>query len=261
LHRFQPFDTDAQLDQLIRWVAACLGLQGAGLPTVRWPDSLLDFQPDVADRQSEWSAIRDLLAGRARERILLLEGASGLGKSVLVRSASTYAKKLGIPVVRVDFKGGGLDVAAVLGQFDLDLGTQLPNFSRQGADKTHLLRRDLRALRQPVLIIFDSYEDVAENKTVADWLCQHLLNEIETALGLAVIVAGQRVPDSASAFWRELARHLPLSPITELEHWEPWIERRYPSFRHKGAHLPTVLMIAQGNPAVIATVCEAIAKS
>jgi hypothetical protein len=137
----------------------------------------------------------------------------------------------------------------------------LANFSQQGADKTHLLRKDLRSLRQPVLIIFDSYEDVVENKTVADWLCQQLFNEIETALGLAVIVAGQRVPDSASAFWRELARHLQVEPITELEHWEAWIERRYPSFRQKGVDLPTVLMIAHGNPAVIATSCEAVAKS
>jgi hypothetical protein len=260
-HRFQPFDTDAQLDQLIRWVVSCLGLQGAELPTVRWPTPV-EFQPDLADRvKTEWQAIVDLLAGRSRERILLFEGASGLGKSMLVRHAVTYAKKLEIPVARVDFKGGGLDVAAVLQQFDLDLGAHLPNFSQQGADKTHLLRKDLRALRQPLFIIFDSYEDVAENKTVVDWLCQQLLNEIETALGLVVIVAGQRVPDSARAFWRELARHLQVGPITELEHWEAWIERRYPSFRHKGAHLPTVLMIAQGNPAVITTSCEAIAKN
>jgi KaiC/GvpD/RAD55 family RecA-like ATPase len=216
----------------------------------------------LADRvKTEWQAIVDLLAGRSRERILLFEGASGLGKSVLVRHAVTYAKKLEIPVAWVDFKGGVLDVAAVLEQFDLDLGAHLPKFSQQGADNTHLLRKDLRALRQPVLIIFDGYEAVAENKPVADWLCQQLLNEIETALGLAVIVAGQRVPDPMSSFWRELARHLQLGPITELEHWEPWIERRYPTFRDKGAHLPTVLMIAHGNPAVITTSCEAIAKS
>jgi hypothetical protein len=54
---------------------------------------------------------------------------------------------------------------------------------------------------------------------------------------------------------------LQLGPITELEHWKPWIERRYPSFRDKRVDLPTVLMIAHGNPAVIATSCEAIAKS
>lgn len=260
-HRFQPLNADSELDQLIRWVAACLGLRDAQLPTVRWPKPI-EFQPDLADRvKNEWQAIVDLLAGHSRERILLFEGASGLGKSALVRHAVTYAKELEIPVARVDFKGGGLDVAAVLGQFDLDLGMHLPNFSQQGADKSHLLRKDLRALRQPVLIIFDSYEDAAENRIMADWICQQLLNEMETALGLTVIVAGQTVPNSARAFWRELARHLQLGPITELEHWEQWVNRRYPNFRHKGAHLPTVLMIAQGNPAVIATSCEAIAKS
>jgi hypothetical protein len=158
----------------------------------------------------------------------------------------------------VDFKGGGVDVPAVLGQFDLDLGMNLPNFSRLGADKTHLLRKDLRALRQPVLIIFDSYEEAAGNKPVADWLCQQFLNEIETAIGLAVIVAGQRIPKSASTSWSELTRCLQLEPITEPEHWEPWIDRRYPKFRQQGAHLPTVLMSARGNPALVATLCEAI---
>jgi hypothetical protein len=112
-----------------------------------------------------------------------------------------------------------------------------------------------------VLVVFDSYEDVAENKTIADWLSRQFLNEIETALGLAVIVAGQRVPDSVSAFWGDLSRRLQIGPIMELEHWESWIYQRYPSFRQKGVHLPTVLMITHGNPAVIATTCEAIAKS
>jgi hypothetical protein len=84
--------------------------------------------------------------------------------------------------------------------------------------------------------------------------------EVETALGLAVIVAGQKVPDYASAGWRDLVRHLPLEPITDIEHWEPWVERRYPGFRDKGAHLPTVVMAANGNPALISTLCETIVK-
>jgi hypothetical protein len=259
-HRFQPFDNDDQLNQLIRWVAACLGLEGIELPTVHWPTPV-EFQFDLADRRkAEWQAIEDLLAGRSRERILLFEGGSGLGKSALLRQAAIYARQLGIPAVRVDFKGGVLDVAGALGQFDLDLGAYLPNFAREGASKTHLLRKDLRALRQPVLLIFDHYEDVAENKTVADWLCQQLLGEVETALAVAVIVAGQKVPVYTNALWRGLMRHLPLEPITELDQWEPWVDRRYPDFRHKGAHLPTVLMIARGNPGVIAAACEAIAK-
>jgi hypothetical protein len=260
-HNFRLFESGAAFDELVPWLASRLQLRGIELPSARWPTPI-EYKPDLADRlKYEWQAIVDLLAGRSRERILLFQGDSGLGKSLLVRYAAKYVSLLGIPIVRVDFKSGELNVAGVLGQFDLDLGNYLPNFSRQGGDKTHLLRKDLRALRQPVLIIFDTYEVAAENKPVADWLCQQFLNEVETAFGLGVIVAGQRVPDPTNAPWRELARHVQLRPITEPEHWEPWIERHYPTFHGKGAHLPTVLMIAHGNPAVIATSCEAIAKS
>lgn len=259
-HQFRPFDADHELNQLIRWIAERLGLPGIEPPTVRWPAPVA-FEPDLADRTAEWPAVVDLLAGRSRERILLIQGGTGLGKSALVRHAEAYAKRLGLPVVRVDFKAVQ-DVAGVLGQFDLDLGGQLPNFSRAGAGKTHLLRKDLRALRQPVLLIFDSYDKhVLDNKPVADWLNQLLLAEVETALGLAVIVAGQERPNLPGAGWNDLARHVPLDPITNPEAWEGWIDRRYPTFRTKGAHLPTVLMAAGGNPALVSTLCDGIARS
>ncbi len=259
-HQFRPFAADDQLDQLIRWVAGCLGLQGIESPTVRWPTPV-EFQPDLADRsKKEWPAVVDLLAGQSRERILLFEGDSGLGKTELIRQTVAYAKDLGLTVVRVNFNAGLLDIAGILGQFDLDLGAHLPNFSREGASKTHLLRKDLRALRQPVLLIFDGYnKDVADNKAVADWLNQHLLAEVETALGLAVIVAGQRVPDFVNAGWRDLARYLPLEPITKVEDWEPWIARRYPDFRDKG-DLLTILKLARGNPGVVSASCVVIVK-
>jgi hypothetical protein len=141
------------------------------------------------------------------------------------------------------------------------LSPHLPNFTREGASKTYLLRRDLRNLRRPVLVVFDTYEGSAGNKIVVDWLNQQFFPEVETALGLAVIVAGQQVPYYNTAGWRDLVRHMNLSPITEIEHWKPWVERHYPNFEKKGADLKTVMMFARGNPAVISTACEAISKS
>jgi hypothetical protein len=229
--------------------------------SVQWPAPML-FQPDLANRvKEEWPAIVELLGGRSRERILLYEGISGFGKSVIIRQAAVYARKLGISVVHVDFKGGGVDLKTVMGHFFLELSKHLPNFSRNGANKTHLLRKDLRGLRQPVLIIFDSYEDCVENKIIVDWLNQQFLMEVETALALVVIIAGQKVPDCTRAAWRDLARRLPLKPINDIKHWEPWIEQHFPEFRNKGAHLPTVVMVAQGNPALISIACEVISKS
>lgn len=259
-HQFRPFDSDDQLNQLVRWVAERLGLHGIEPPTVHWPESV-PFEPDLADRTGEWPIIVQLLAGQLRERILLFEGGSGLGKSALVRHAAAYAKKLDIPVLRVDFKGGGLKLEGVLGQFDLDLGEHLPSFCREGASKTHLLRKDLRALRRPVLMVFDSYEDAAGNKTVADWLSLQLLAEVETALGMVVIVAGKKVPNFANAVWRDSSHHIPLTPITDPAHWEPWVEQRYPGFRDTGAHLPTALKLAGGNPGLFSIYCEILAKS
>ena len=148
-----------------------------------------------------------------------------------------------------------------LGLFELELGKHLPNFSREGAGKTHLLRKDLRALRQPVLLIFDHYEDVAQNKIVTDWLNQQLLMEVDTSLGLAVIVAGRAIPDFMSTAWRQLARQLPLGPICDQQEWEPWIARRYPGLRDKGADLSTVIMCAEGKPGMVAALCEAIVKT
>ena len=89
---------------------------------------------------------------------------------------------------------------------------------------------------------------------------QQFLVEVETALGLAVIVAGQRVPDYNGARWRDQARHFALKPITEIEHWEPWVEQHYPDFQQKGADLNTVMMFAQGNPAVVSSAVETISK-
>ena len=259
-HQFRPFDSEDELNGLLHWVAQRVGVANPEFPTVRWPVPT-PFRPNLADRaKEEWPAVVELLASGSRHRILLCEGASGLGKSVLVRQAAAYAKSLGVAVALVDFKGGPRDVFGILGQLDLEISDQLPNFSREGANKPHLLRRDLRTLRQPVLVIFDTYEDVANNANIADWLNHQFFNEVETALGLAAIVAGQQVPDYGKAGWRYLVRHLLLKPITEIEHWAPWVDQHYPDFRARGADLKTALMYTGGIPLLVSQFCELISK-
>jgi hypothetical protein len=258
-HQYHPFTADEQLNQMIRWMADCLGLPDIVPPTVRWPKPT-PFTPDLADRIHEWPAIVELIAGQRQERILLLQGESGMGKSALIRQTAAYAKQLWIRLVRVDFKGGGLKLEDVLGQFDLDLEGLLPNFSREGAGKPHLLRKDLRGLRQPVLVIFDSFEDATCHKPVTDWLHQQFLPEVETALGLVVMIAGQKVPEFAHAGWRDQVRHLPLAPILDSEHWVEWVGRSYPHLQARNAHLPTIVMAAMGNPAILSNLCANIVK-
>jgi hypothetical protein len=257
--QFNPFQSDAELDDLIAWVSECLGLAEVESPTVRWPKPIDDFQPDLANRDNaEWPAIVNLLAGRSRERILLLQAGSGYGKSELLHQAALYARRLDVPVARLDFKACYDDVAALLGQIDADIGQHLPNFSSQGGDKPHLLLKDLRAFRRPALLILDSYEKAV---SCTDWVCRCLLPEVELSMGLAVIVAGHRCPEPHDPRWRTLARHLTLGPIEEPAHWERWLARRYPDFADKDVDVRTLVMASGGVPKTFSDLCRTIAES
>ena len=258
--RFKLFASDAELNELVLWIGDRLELNEVQSPTVRWPAPLDDFHPDIADRhESEWPAIVDLLAGRSHERILMFEGESGYGKSELIRQCTAYAHRLGIGVAILDFKAPYPDVQALLGQLDLDLGKHLPTFSQQGADKMHLLCRDLRSLRQPILIILDAYENAARVQSFADWVCYQLLSEVERSLAIAVIVAGQLCPDPSCAPWRGFARYLFLGPITQPSYWKPWIERKYPHFQNFNVDVPTIVMAAGGVPKTLSDLCRTTA--
>ena len=198
-HQFHPFINNDHLNSLLSWIANCLDIRNFEVPTVRWPPPIA-FEPDLADREKIWPHIVSLFAGQSRERIYLFEGATNLGKSALIKQAVRYAKLSHIPSVTIDFRDGTLDIAGILGQFELDLGKQfLPNFCAQGADKVHLLRKDFRALREPILLIFDTYEAVADNPQTADWLSQQILNEVETSSALCILLAGQKIPPASHA--------------------------------------------------------------
>ena len=123
-----------------------------------------------------------------------------------------------------------------------------------------LLRKDLRTLRYPVLLIFDAYEGAANNRELVAWLSEQLLAEVETASNLLVIIAGQRVPTFETAVWRRMAKHLRLNPITNLESWERWVARRYPTFPERERHLPTLLKLSAGSPLLMATFCATLSK-
>jgi len=257
-HHFRPFDAPGP-DEMIRWLRERLRVEiGTSYSSVQWPVPI-QFQPDIADRIKEWHAAVDLLAGSSKERVLLLEGGSGVGKSQLARQSAQYARKLSIPVALIDFKGGTLTTDDVLEQIDLEIGALLPNFSQEQPKKSYTLRKDLRALRQPMLFIFDSYEDAAENQNIVDWLNVQFLGDLASAPAVAVIIAGQKTPERANTNWRELARHFSFTPITELVHWKEWASRRYPNVQ-EGA-LDILLKATGGQPSLMTSLCEGIAKS
>lgn len=256
--QFRPFDAPGPAG-MIRWAAVRLNTKIPETSNVRWPDPI-HFQPGIADRnKNEWPAVLDLLAGKSSQRILLFEGGSGVGKSELVRQSVAYAKQLGMPVAHIDFKSGTLKTEDVLGLIDLEVGSHLPNFFRQEPKKIYTFKKDLRALRNPILFIFDSYEDAVGNHNLAEWLNVQLLGDLENTPAIAVIIAGQKVPDSTHTSWRNLVRDFHLLPITESAPWKEWALHRYPNVCE--SDLNTLLRLAGGQPSLMVVYCETIAKA
>ena len=146
----------------------------------------------------------------------------------------------------------------ILGRFHLELKEYLPTFAREeNIGKSHLLFSDIRALRRPVLVIFDHYED--SGTSISDWVEQQLLAETETAPAFCAIIGGQKIPDYKNRNWSDMARHLPLSPITEIADWERWVERYCPNFLVQGGDISTVVRGSHGNPKIATDWCKAVA--
>jgi hypothetical protein len=193
-------------------------------------------------------------------RILLLHGESGRGKSELICQAKVYAKKLHVPLAHVDFKACALSSEAVLREIARDLRGQLPGFVSGGSNRIDLLRTDLREMRRPVLIIFDSYEKAAENPDLAQWLSLQVLAEVDESPGLAVIVAGQKTPDHTHAGWRGMAERIELENIQDVDAWHDWARSKY-SDRIDRTVISCLVRSSAGSPSLMATLCATFAES
>lgn len=246
LHYFIPSD-DHIFGQLVDW------LLDRGAPStapttpapIAWPTPIPDFKTGLADRLDEWPAIAELFSGKATKRVLLLEGPTNHGKSVLVRAAAEYARALDVPVATLDFKGGLRSRDDVFGALALELKTQVPEFYRQGASRPILLRQELRALREPVLVILDTYEKVCDLAELSDWIEHQFLTEVPNCPALLVVIAGQKMPDLAKVAWRDHTQHFELGPIPERRHWEAWLQQHSPELL---SHLETLLLLTRGHP-------------
>jgi hypothetical protein len=156
-HAFRLWQGDADL---IAW------LRQAGPPAaaeelipIRWPDAPATVSGALADRSEEFACFERMLRGQWDERILLLHGPSGRGKTVLLKHFSDLVEQSNVAYAKVDLKGcPTLD--DVLQAVALDLPDRLVPSSRRAAAtaRGNALLQDLELAREPVVLAFDTYE-------------------------------------------------------------------------------------------------------
>ena len=221
-----------------------------------WPKEPTQFKHGLGDRTDrEWPAVLGLLTSDSHKRLLMFKGPSGYGKSALLGAAAKYAKVLRVPTAYVDFKDTTLlSEANVLRELKAGLGRVLPEFAAQKDPDRWSLRQALQALREPALILLDTYEQASETKELAEWIETQLLAEAEECERLRFIVGGQKVPDSARARWRDRAEVVELERIYDHHIWKVWVHDMKPQVDEK--HVVGL----QGLPGPISTALETCAK-
>jgi hypothetical protein len=226
-----------------------------------WPKEPAQFKHGLADRTvREWPAVLHLLTSDSQKRILMFKGHSGYSKSAMLCAAARYAKAMRVSTAYVDFKDTKLlSEANVLRELQLGLGCVLPEFAAQKDPDRWTLRQALRTLREPALILLDTYEKASETKELVEWIETQLLAEVEECEQVRFIIGGQNVPDSARARWHDRAEAVELERIYDQHIWKAWVDEMNPNVDQK--HVEGIVLGLEGLPGPISTALETCAKN
>jgi hypothetical protein len=113
----------------------------------------------------------------------------------------------------------------MLGQNQISVALQANNMAdreHRRAALTAACFADLQALKWPLLIIMDTYEDAITS--VKQWLDGPFLARVALNPQVRVLVAGQEVPDANNIEWGHCCQRRELRGISKPEHWIPVIE-------------------------------------
>jgi hypothetical protein len=158
--------------------------------------------------------------------VLLVRGASGIGKSLLTRHLLGLALRCNwLACGRFDLKSGA-DLEDEFARFVAYLGVDETVNATAGKPLRARLDAVLAGLRtrgRPTLLFFDTFEQGGD---LARWVEEHALLTVPRAPWLRLLIAGQQVPNPAAAPWAAFA-----APILQLHQpgWEDWYRygRRY----------------------------------
>lgn len=207
----------------------------------------------LANRKSERELFARIVEGQIAKRILLIEAASGMGKTDLLAQLARECPR-DVLFASVDLKAAQTGVAYVFWRVREGIGHE--RFPRFAAEVEHLLRgasvnvaenlvlgqqqiqvalggdeqtrafrltalqdvffQDLRAIQQTIVIAFDTFN--AAISELENWIGGGFLAAATLTPNLLVVVAGQRVPQPTIE-WMDHYEHRRLGGIRSADDW------------------------------------------
>ena len=192
-------------------------------PADPWPSGPLPVVWPMANHVGVLEAFGTMARSASPQRLLLVRGEYGLGKSWVLQSMRDNA--LAWPGVRVgllDVKGTA-DIGPALLTWAQDLDVAPPPGTPIGVALNRVLEQ-LRAKPQPTLLLIDTFDQAAPE--VQQWVQVQLLPGLLRAPWLRVVVAGVQVPNPQASVWSTLC-----GPVQQLTRptptdWHTWCRER-----------------------------------
>ena len=222
-----------------------------------WPASRADFKHELADQLEVFAFFQRMLAGQScDQRILLVRAETNHGKSVLIEEFTEYAQGL-LPWALVDLKGTPAP-ADVLEELNRELRKRLPGWVTASTLGEALNRLEETARTRPLLILFDTYEQGAEE--LRKILEGSWFGAVRRTEGLCFIVSGQKVPaDWDKTHWAKWVHAVELTALRNADDWEAWARARHPTLTRQ--HIEALAIGFNGVPGSIAAALNTLGSS
>jgi hypothetical protein len=250
----------------------------------------------LANRTEEVELFKQMLLGKISKRILLIEAASGIGKSSLldefVAICPIHAEAA--LLAKIDLKGASTGIGFVFSRLQRQLGEShfrqfheaINKFLSSGIEvdgnqiegngnRINIVLnvdndevRDIR-LMQLLEAFFRDLQAIQkpiviildsfnlDNLTVANWISSYFLAEVANAENIWVVIAGQSVP-TFSIEWMNLAERRYLDKIDDDEAWYSFLQANGLIFERETVKAFVVHL--DGQPSKIVDVLTTVAK-
>lgn len=203
-----------------------------------------------------------LLSQQCEKRILLLDGASGIGKTTLLDYYLQQAITQNQPVILLDLETEARSIYDFFWQNEITFkrygSTHLTaQFSKENTSSTinasHIAQRgqgnavniisqsaplseleqsrqllnawlkDVENIQQPFVLLLDNFDKAVPE--FQQWLAGHLLPAVVHYPMLRVVITGEKVPTPGS-MWKFCAQQHHLKGVSEAEHWIEFADKQ-----------------------------------
>lgn len=251
----------------------------------------------LANYITERQTFHNLLRADCHERILLYRGESGSGKTTLLKHCAEKIPK-GMPFVPIQMRQSAVNIAEIFSRAGLWLTWErLTNFTTQIAafegnphvlidrnwlaginnrisviinvenqsDResrrvtlTEALFEDFKSLEEPVIFLFDSYEQASTE--AKEWISGPFLSRTAHISTIRVVVAGQEIPDQNNIEWGHCATSHDLYGVIDEHHWMPVVQQMKKLLPNQPGDvwLAGICHALKGKPSEIKKVIEAL---